>query len=271
MSVTIVRQYWRHIVLGLVRVVCITLLFFVTGLLLANQNADTSTYSFPTKVPGDKEQDSLLFMAAACFQIEGDQFTDTVNQTFATPEHFKNVILDGSPDGTIIGWDKFIFMGIWYVAALLMEIFDILKRGSKGGGKRKKFAGAIVQCCKALTRWFFPCCIRRAGKHQGVILEDEYLPVTGLRKIGHSALSIYLVGGVSLSVWTVIASGIYMRDLRAWVRQSQWLAENDEHITSEDDATTFGQLVPICMSGLILFSIIQMGGRTFSPSQGTFR
>lgn len=64
MSVAIVRHYWRYPLLAFVRVVVITGVFIVTGLLLGNQNATRA--AFPTSVPTSTKANSLIMMRAAC-------------------------------------------------------------------------------------------------------------------------------------------------------------------------------------------------------------
>lgn len=74
MSVTIVRNYWKYPWLALFRVICISGVFIVTGVLLTNQNAREDP-PFPTTLPLANETDSLIFLPAACFQNQQNTAT----------------------------------------------------------------------------------------------------------------------------------------------------------------------------------------------------
>lgn len=313
MSVTIVRGYWRFPWLAFLRVLAITGVFLVTGLLLANQNADIEKLPFPTELPKANETDtSLLFMSAACFQDQDAQLIHTLNSSFASAQGFSDAILDSRPGNKIEGWDKFIVMLLWYGAALLVEIASFFKRGAKRGGKRSKVWNAAKRGLHGVVRTFFPCCIRQEkkkaqsveytplssptpfepkqlaspylGSSRGSMLSghpgyqpsgssgnddsidvnhEEILLLTWIAKLGGCIHSIYLFGGVAICTWGVVESGIYMLRLRYWVQDSGWMTKDQFGVYPEDDATTFGQLVPICMTGLIVFSFAEMSSRKF--------
>lgn len=71
-------------------------------------------------------------------------------------------------------------------------------------------------------------------------------------------LSLYLSGGITVSAVTVWFSAHYMMSLRSWAKASGWLQKDAGGQSEEDDATSFGQLVPIFLSLLTLFSFAQV-------------
>lgn len=66
-----------------------------------------------------------------------------------------------------------------------------------------------------------------------------------------------LLGGIGISATSTIEAGSYIFALRSWVYKSGWI-EFENKMNPEQDATDFGQLVPIFMSALILFSFLQI-------------
>lgn len=75
---------------------------------------------------------------------------------------------------------------------------------------------------------------------------------------GHYVLSVYYLSGIAICIWTVAESGHYVDRLKKWVRHSGWLQFNDKGLNPENDATSFGQLLPIFTSGLVLFTFLEM-------------
>lgn len=313
MSVTIIKDYWKYPWLAFLRVLATGGVFLVTGLLLANQNADMSDLKFPTELPKANETDTLLFMSAACFQSPDAQLLGTLNSSFASAEGFGSAILDSKPGNKIEGWDKYLVMLLWYGAAVVVEVFCFFRRGAKRGGKRSKVTNAVTRGIHGFARMFFPCCVRREKKKSqpveytplgsptpfeskqlgsppldatrvslvssspayhplGQPKEDgsidveheEIILFSWFRKTGKFIHSFYLFGGVGICSWGLVESGTYMMRLRQWVFDSGWMTVNEFGVYPEDDATTFGQLVPICMTGLIVFTFFEMLSRKSS-------
>ncbi|KAK8009445.1 hypothetical protein PG991_011996 [Apiospora marii] len=230
MSVTVVRHYWQYPLLALLRVLCVTGVFIVTGLLMVNQNAADADIKFPTEVPPANETMSLLFLPAACFETGNSPLKDTFRNTTADANTFfaKN-LNQSTPGNTIHGWNWYIILLLFYLAAIVAEAIRYLRRNKHHAGWR----GALG---KRMSR-VFP-------------------PRTRLRKAVSFGYLAYLTGGVVVSAIAVVKSIIYIFQLRDWVERSGWM-ETDNGINPENDWSSFGQLVPIFMSGFILFTIAQ--------------
>ncbi|KXH36431.1 hypothetical protein CSIM01_04946 [Colletotrichum simmondsii] len=76
--------------------------------------------------------------------------------------------------------------------------------------------------------------------------------------VGRVSYGVYLVGGIGICGTTVVMSSLYIMNLRRWVKRSQWLEVEDGGQSTEDDATSFGQLVPIILVGLTAFTFISI-------------
>ncbi|KAI1104821.1 hypothetical protein F4804DRAFT_173116 [Jackrogersella minutella] len=229
-SVTIVRNYWKFPWLAFLRVVSITFVFIVTGLLMTNQNADTDL-PFPTGVPNANETDSPIFLAAACFQTDGHTVSNTFKELTSNAQtFFKDNIADSTPNNKIQGWNLYILTLLFYGAATIAELIRFFRRGTSRPGLRAKVAHQFRRCCGLGTP---------------------------LRKIVESVFLFYLAAGVGLSCAVTIISTSYIFRLRQWVDKSGWmqLANNQN---PENDAKSFGQLVPIFSSALIVFSFAQI-------------
>ncbi|KAI0171694.1 hypothetical protein GGR52DRAFT_433810 [Hypoxylon sp. FL1284] len=227
-SVTIVRNYWKFPWLALLRVISITFVFIATGLLMTNQNAN-SVDPFPTGVPHANETQSSLFLPAACFQTDNHTAMETFEETTSDAYTFfmKN-IAHSTPRNKIQGWNWYIITLLFYGAATIAELIRIFRRGRSRPGWRANVGNRLRRCCGL-------------GKP--------------LRKVVQSVFIAYLVLGVGIGCAVTIISAKYIFDLRKWVDKSGWIQQNQN---PENDAKSFGQLVPIFSSALILFSFAQI-------------
>ncbi|KAI0834023.1 hypothetical protein F5Y06DRAFT_301058 [Hypoxylon sp. FL0890] len=230
-SVTIVRNYWKFPWLALLRIACITFVFIATGLLMTNQNAN-SDMPFPTGVPDANVTDSSIFLPAVCFQTGGPTVLNTVKETTSTAStFFKDNLAQSTPRNKIQGWNLYIMTLLFYGAAIIAESIRFFRRGRTRPGLRAHIADRFRQYCGLGT------------------------PV---RKILQNVFLFYLAFGVGLSLAVIIISTKYIFDLRRWVDKSGWIELDEKNENPENDATSFGQLVPIFSSALILFSFAQI-------------
>lgn len=75
------------------------------------------------------------------------------------------------------------------------------------------------------------------------------------RKLVEGFFLLYLLGGIAISCAIVVIQGKYVFALRRWVNNSGWM-ELEDGQNPENDATSFGQLVPICLTALTLFAFL---------------
>ncbi|KAK9423272.1 hypothetical protein SUNI508_04166 [Seiridium unicorne] len=230
MSVTIVRNYWRYPWLAVLRVLCICGVFIVTGLLMANQNA-TQDLKFPTAVPPTNETDSLLFLPAACFQSTNSPFAATlINTTSSAAAFFQGTLVESTPGNAIQGWNWYVVILLFYGAAIVAEFIRFCRRGKTRPGWRGRLGARVSRIVK---------------------------PKSWQRKFVSCVFLLYLILGAGISSVAVVLGARYIYRLRQWVDRSGWMMlENGRN--PENDATSFGQLVPIFLSALILFSFAQM-------------
>ncbi|KAI0025952.1 hypothetical protein F4780DRAFT_789440 [Xylariomycetidae sp. FL0641] len=229
MSVTIVRNYWRYPFLAFIRIVAISLLFIATGLVFVNQNADNAL-KFPTGVPKADQFNSLLFLPAACFESSTPEAARTFQQTTKSGKDFFQTLSDSTPDNTIQGWNWYVVILLFYAAALITETVRFFRRARS----RKGWRAAVG---KRLHGWF------PAGSKQNTFFAWVFL--------------IYLIGGIGISFTVVIKTASYIFKLRSWVANSGWI-QLDNNQNPENIATTFGQLVPLFSTALIVFSLAQI-------------
>ncbi|KAK8108211.1 uncharacterized protein PG998_010224 [Apiospora kogelbergensis] len=215
LSVTIVRHYWRYPALAFLRVLCITGVFTVTGLLMVNQNASDAEIRFPTDVPPANATSSLLFLSAACFETDKSPLHDTFKNTTSDAEAFfaKN-IRDSAPGNHINGWNWYILLLLYYAAAIVAEGVRFVRR-------RKGQAGWGGTLARQVSRIIKPRSNLRT-----------------LMKYGNIA---YLAGGILVSAIAVVNSISYIFKLRNWVARSGWI-EEDNGVNPENDWSSFGQL-----------------------------
>lgn len=230
MSVTLVRNYWQYPWLAALRVVCVTGVFVFTGCLMINQNAAKAT-QFPTKIPAANETSSFMFMPAACFQSDQSPFIDTMyNITDSAMDFFERSLIDSTPGNAIQGWNWYILILIFYVAAIVAELIRHIRWVRERPGWRSSVAGK---------------CSLMFSQHPRI------------RKLFSYVFLAYLNGGIGISAAATIKGSSYIFSLRQWVDKSEWIqTEND--MNPENDATGFGQLVPIFMCVMVVFGIFQM-------------
>ncbi|KAK3368844.1 hypothetical protein B0T24DRAFT_707000 [Lasiosphaeria ovina] len=239
MAVTVVRNYWRFPWMGGIRVLIMTGVFIVTGLLLSNQNSDgnNQTGSFPTGIPPLDETGSNMFLAAACFQNAFQQLTKTLGQSTASAPQAYNTFFKSTPGNHIQGWNWYIIILLWYCVAVIVDVVRFLRRdlSEDGEGASPEEYSMGTKICKGRLK---TCCI----------------PNESWKNIFRGLFAIYMVVGVSISGAAVVQTSQYLMGLRSWVKWSGWLQVGKG---SEDDATSFGQLVPIFMSAAIFFNFFQ--------------
>jgi hypothetical protein len=215
--------------LAIIRILAVSGVFIVTGLLFTNQNA--ADKHFPTGVPDADQSDSLIFLPAACFQSEqntaGATFQDSVKNGNA---FFVQTIGNSTPDNKIQGWNVYIITLLYYGAALIAESVRFVRRARGRPGWRGNLAKKVGRRCAI-------------GTVQRKIVSGFFL--------------LYLIGGVGIGSADVVLAGTYIFNLRSWVNKSGWL-ETENGQNPENDATSFGQLVPILTSSLIFFSFLQI-------------
>jgi hypothetical protein len=232
MSVTVVSQYWKHKLLAVFRILLVTGLYIVTCLLLSNQNAELEL-QWPTAVPGRNETNTLPVLPAACFEGNGSAVDKTLRDTFGRgAKHIsENVIVQSTPSNHIVGWNFFILMVLWYGAALIAELFRLwYHRPSYAQGHPRARCGAF-------------------GKWVG------------------RAFWFYQFAGTTFCMVAIVMSYKYIQDLRSWMDKSPWLKKQLDGTNLENDATSFGQLVPLLLILLTVFALLQLiGGRSLHVS-----
>lgn len=231
LSIAVVRDYWRYPYLALLRIVVITGVFIFSGLLLTNQNA-TNDIPFPSKVPPADERNSPLLMLAACFQGKNGSFVDTFSQSF-TDGNTVQTFVESTPGNRIEGWNFFLIILLCYGAAIIVEGVRFIRRSEKRLGIVRKVFGRKT-----------PVSSGKAGSR--------------LRGVVMFIYGLYLLGCVSVSGVTIGFEAKYMMDLRRWVYNSGWLEKNEWGRNEEQDGTSFGQLVPIFLGLLTLFTFAEM-------------
>ncbi|KAI0112319.1 hypothetical protein F4776DRAFT_350543 [Hypoxylon sp. NC0597] len=230
-SVTIVRNYWKFPWLALLRIACITFVFIATGLLMTNQNAG-SPEPFPTGVPDANLTDSSIFLPAVCFQDGGPAAFSTFQEaTSSAKTFFMDNLAKSTPRNKIQGWNLYIITLLFYGVAIIAELIRFFRRGRSRQGLRSRIANQFRRYCGLGT------------------------PV---RKILQNVFLFYLAFGVGLSLAVIIISTQYIFSLRRWVDKSGWIELDNNNKNPENDATSFGQLVPLFSSAMILFSFAQI-------------
>lgn len=96
-----------------------------------------------------------------------------------------------------------------------------------------------------------------ADKSEAECEDSDRRTIRRLEYVGHYLLNIYYLGGISICMWTVAMSARYVFSLRDWVKHSGWMSRENGRFT-EDDATTFGQLIPMFTSALVAFTFLEM-------------
>ncbi|KAL8383274.1 hypothetical protein RB595_006841 [Gaeumannomyces hyphopodioides] len=252
LSLTVVRDYWRYPWLACIRVLITIQLFLTTGLLLSNQNGTEKI--FPSDIPPPDAETAYMFIPAVCYQNGDTGLGRTFYQTAGQgANQFADVVLNSNPGNKIQGWNWYIMMLLFYLAAFLLEVFRSINRGSEHPGRKRH----------GLIRWLKRATM--AGPKSSKVLGG----------LGRGLMILYLLGGLAISGATIFLTSQYLFGLRRWARNAEWLEANEGTIkTSEDDATAFGQMVPMLLSLLTVFALFQkwseMGSRDRADREYTF-
>lgn len=225
LTLLVSKHYWEHPWVAGIRTVATALLYLATGILLSTQAAPGSELAFPTQVPKDDDKWSTLLLPAACFQGSAAQFGNTLQQSFQGAGLFK-------VGDRITGWTPFVILVLYYVLANIVTLGRVVRAGRENGGRREKF-------CK----WFVDVVGTKKLKW--------------VNRIGGQVYGVYLLAGLAISGYTMASSSEYIAMLRRWVDRSGWIQLFDG-TNSENDPKSFGQLVPLLMMTLTVFTFLQM-------------
>ena len=238
MSVTVVSQYWKHKLLAAFRILLITGIYVVTALLLSNQNAGLDP-PWPAGPPKGNETDTPLVLPAACLQGNTSAVDKTLVDTFGKgAEHLGvGVVVKSTPGNHIVGWNFFILMILWYGAAIIAEAW------------------------RYWLHWY-----DRRGRVQGNtpsrIPRLRALIGSGNKWIGR-LFWVYQAAGTIFCIYAIVKTFLYIQSLRRWMDRSPWLKKAGDGMNPENDATSFGQLVPLLLILLTVFTTLQLiGGRS---------
>ncbi|KAL1838073.1 hypothetical protein VTJ49DRAFT_3093 [Mycothermus thermophilus] len=222
MAITVARHYWEHPYVGTLRLIVTTLVYVITGTLLSKQGS--GSLGFPTEIPSYSSQYSLMLLPAACFQRPGNQIGSEFERAFrasSAAEFFT---------GQVHGRANYVIMLLFYCVAVCVSLGRVVRRGLGHDGKRNKFVARMKQKVPFLFR------IRRAL---------------------YMLFAVYLVAGIALTAWTVAIAAKYVFELRRWVDKSGWIQKSNNQ-NPENDPSTFGQLVPLLLMSLTLFTFMQI-------------
>ncbi|KAK0629273.1 hypothetical protein B0T17DRAFT_505855 [Bombardia bombarda] len=219
-AVTIARHYWNHPYVAILRIVVTALVYTVTGILLSNQGV--GSFGFPTEVPAATDTFSVILLPAACFQSSSAQFASSLQHTFqgSAADFFK---------AQIPGWTQYLVMFLFYVVAVFVSVGRFVRRGTGHDGRRKKAVSWMRRSCGFMFN----------------------------KRILHAFFGLYLVAGLGIAGWTIVSSTLYIVGLRAWVDGSGWISKPDG-VNPENDPASFGQLVPVLLIALTVFTFMQI-------------
>ncbi|KAM7190804.1 hypothetical protein V8F20_009600 [Naviculisporaceae sp. PSN 640] len=223
MAVTIAKHYWQHPYIAALRIAITSLVYLITGLILSNQNS--SGVNFPTKVPDLNDKYSTMLLPAACFQSGEAGLAQDIQNAFNAKD--VNTFFSNQ----IPGFTQYLVMCMFYIVAVFVSTGRFIRRGADHNGKRKRF-----------LEWF----------------KRRFSLLFRARRFFYLLFAIYLMAGVGIAAWTVQAAFRYIYDLRYWVRHSDWQNKDGNGKASEDDPTTFGQLVPMLLISLTVFSFLHL-------------
>ncbi|KAK1706175.1 hypothetical protein BDP67DRAFT_569726 [Colletotrichum lupini] len=246
MSVVISKNYFERLLLACLRVIFITVVFAMTGLLLSNQNASNNV-PFPTKVPPSNESDSLLLSPAVCFQNGEDsieQLKQLLLDSVGSGTAVERALLQSTPGNYIQGWNLYLVILIWYGVSILAE---------------------LGRCCYRSRKKH-----REAAENNGWHKRDNCF-VKFFSGVGRFSYGVYLLGGIGICRTTVVMSSLYIMNLRRWVKRSRWLELDEGGQSEEDDATSFGQLVPIILVGLTAFTFLSILSEMCADSRKSYQ
>ncbi|KAF9773225.1 hypothetical protein IL306_008998 [Fusarium sp. DS 682] len=285
MSITVVRNYWEFAWLAVMRVICKTGVFIFAGILLSNQNTDQELL-FPRKTPPVDSPNSTIFLPAACFQSKDTNLAVTIDDSLEKGNFINSVVLS-TPGNRIEGWNKFHIILLWYTVAVCMEFAMFIRKGNRRNGKRAALVGAfwrlMVLVGKGTVKWMFRKKTKQSqatSQHTSSISNTQVTPTATeetpeqrtkhhLKFIGQYLLTLYYLIGIGICIWTVAASGHYIGNLKQWAQDSGWLRTDEKGANVENNATSFGQLVPIFTSGLVVFTFLEMISSAMSRRRDT--
>jgi hypothetical protein len=245
------REKGRFILL--LRIALVILIFTVTGYTLINQNVigDNQnmiiTNYWPTEVPAPDQKESLLVRPAACFGFEDTAILDTLKETFETEEQFLKVMNTSRPANFINGWNLYIIMLIIYAATLIVEF---IVYGTK----------LILKCCCPSSRYTQKSYGKKlvAPHYTTTTYKYKYAQVGCGKRLCYWAFRIWQAFGIAVCIYTVLKCFLYIRALKLWMNGSEWIARDPiTGLNPEKDGTTFGQLVPMLLTLLTVFTIVQ--------------
>lgn len=238
MSLTVVSQYWKHKLLAILRIVLVTALYIVTALLLSNQNAGLEL-QWPTATPMKNETETLLVLPAACFQSKGGAVDKTFQDSFGRGgQHLaKNTIGKSSPSNHIRGWNFFILMILWYGVAIIAEAW------------------------RFCHHWYH----RRPAVQENA--PSRFPRLRTLLRVSNKWISrifwVYQAIGAIFCTVAIVMTFLYIQSLRGWMNESPWMKREKDGTKLEYDATSFGQLVPLLLTLLTVFTALQLiGGKS---------
>ncbi|KAK3492785.1 uncharacterized protein B0T23DRAFT_442553 [Neurospora hispaniola] len=225
LTLLVSKHYWEHPWVAGIRTVATGLLYLATGIYLSTQATPGSELAFPTAVPKDDEKWSTLLLPAACFQGSAEQFANTLQQSFHGAGLFK-------VGDRITGWTPFVILVLYYVLANIVTLGRVVRAGRENGGKREKFCKWLVDMIgQKKLKW--------------------------VNRIGGQIYGVYLLAGLVISGYTMASSSEYIEMLRRWVDRSGWI-QLYNGTNPENDPKSFGQLVPLLMMTLTVFTFLQM-------------
>ncbi|VBB80340.1 Putative protein of unknown function [Podospora comata] len=226
MAVTVSSNYWEHRFVGGLRLIVTSLVYVITGILLSNRGEPD--LGFPTQVPANNETHSFMLLPAACFQTDGIRLGTELDKSFkvSSANEFFN--------GQVHGWTQFIILFLFYFLAAMVSVGRLVRRGQDHNGRRTRFIAWFKLNLRPLFRW---------------------------KRFFYILFGLYLIAGIAVSCWTVVTSALYVFALRRWVHSSGWMEPIDEELPdriAENDPSTFGQLVPVLLISLTLFTFMQV-------------
>lgn len=243
LAVAAVRQYWRHKLLAFFRVICVGLFLLMTTMFIMNQNADENGIKFPTTLTRVETQDELMFLPAACFQSSDNAVISTLQASTESVDAFVTSIKNSTPGWNVIqGWPCYVLIMLYYGLALITAIGRVSLWCFKKG-------------CRALKTK-----IESAGERPGSYGTFVRRSIRAARIARRGYYCVFLGFGIAVAVYTTHETAKYIYQLRDWAHNSGWMPTPN----TEDEATTFGQLVPALSCVYIVFGLAQVISGKFS-------
>jgi len=237
LAVAAVRQYWRHKLLAFIRVVCVGLFLLMTTMFIMNQNAHDNGIKFPTTLSRVETQDELMFLPAACFQSSDNAVISTLQASTESVDAFVTSIKNSTPGWNVIqGWPCYVIMMLYYGLALIAAIGRVILWCFKKG-------------CRAL-RTKIESVAERPGSSGTFVRKSIHV----VRIAQRCYYCVFLGVGIAVAVYTTKETATYIYQLRDWAHKSGWMPTPN----TENEATTFGQLVPALSCVYIVFGLAQV-------------